>query len=449
MEHLKFSIQNFMRISAVEIDADGDLTILTGDNDQGKSACIKAIRALFGGKKFIPDNPIKDGENEAVITGEVNNMIATVKIKRKEDGGYQSTWKLQSKDGAIYNSPIERLAAFIGKELLDPEEFLHMESKKQLETLLKIVDIKVDTERLKAISGLPEVKEDENPIVTINNVYNQLYDSRRMVNRDLERTRKTLESMGKVEKAEPVSVVELVAEKERLEAENEEIDSKWADVIEQRNLVNDIGNNINRIEEQIRILQAQLEEEKENLQAQEEQLAKMEEEACILEKHDLTDINARIASADETNRKAQKYADWLKQKEELEKYQAESQSYTERLDAIKAYKEELIANAKFPVPGLGFDENGVTYKGQPLKTCVSASDQFIVSFAIAANQNPRPSIILMENAEKCGKAKRDLIRKLSAHYGIKTIIEVFSESRDAEGIVIEDGRVAKVNKAVS
>ncbi len=433
----------------MEIDAEEELTILTGDNDQGKSACIKAARALFGGQKFIPDNPIRDGEKESVITGEVNNMIATLTITRKDNGGYRSTWKLKSKDGATYNSPREKLAAFVGKELLDPEEFLRMDSKKQLDALLKIVDIKIDEERLKCISGLEEIKQHDNPIATINNVYNHIYDTRRMVNRDLERTKKALEVMGKVDPAEPVSVTDLVTEKERLQEENRAINAKFEAIENQKNIISETEERINQINEQIKALQEQLKGEKHQLSQEQKNLEKLETEAADLEKHDLTNINLKIVQADETNRKAQKYKEWTDASHERDGCQVESEALTEKLNAIAEYKKELIQNTQFPVKGLGFDENGVTYKGKPLKTCASASEQFVVSFAIAANQDPQPSIILMENAEKCGKAKRNLIKKLSAHYGIKTIIEMFSESKDAEGIVIEDGRVARINKAVS
>ena len=450
-ENYRFTIQNFMKLSVVEIDTDDNLTIITGGNDQGKSCTIKALRALFGGKKFIPDNPIRDGEAEAVITGEIGDIKATLKITRKEDGNFTSTLKLKSKDGATYSSPQEKLNAIIGREALDPEAFLRMDDQKQVETLLKTIDLKVDEEGLANITGIPRKNIPclSNPLDVIKWFYNELYDSRRLINRDLERAQKHLETLPEVEETQEVSTTELVAEKERLTAENQANQEKRD---EHQVLLDNIStkqDEIKNIEAEIERLQELLKQkrfEKDGLEFREFELAT---EIGALEDHDLTEINKKISEIDQTNQQAKTWKDRQRAIEDVEGYQKDSDTLTEKLEAVRRYKEELLTNAKFPVPGLGFGENGVTLNGKPFKTGVSASDQFVTSFAIAASQDPKPSIIIMENAEKCGQTKRDLIRKLSAKCGIKTIIEVFNESDDAEGIVIEDGHVKAVNKAVT
>ncbi|KKM84092.1 hypothetical protein LCGC14_1302800, partial [marine sediment metagenome] len=55
MKIKRLTIENFMRLVAVDITPKGNAIFITGKNAAGKSSLIKAIKALFQGKKYHPD----------------------------------------------------------------------------------------------------------------------------------------------------------------------------------------------------------------------------------------------------------------------------------------------------------------------------------------------------------------------------------------------------------
>ena len=69
MKIIKLTAENFMRLVAVEISPQGNAIMITGKNGAGKSSVMEAIKALFQGKKYHPDKPIRDGADHAEIIG--------------------------------------------------------------------------------------------------------------------------------------------------------------------------------------------------------------------------------------------------------------------------------------------------------------------------------------------------------------------------------------------
>lgn len=283
------------------------------------------------------------------------------------------------------------------------------------------------------------VVEGEEAIEAINEIYKAVFDERTAVNRDRDRAKNVLESMGVVEEVEAVSAAELVAEKERLEAENDKVDEAQQVVDEQRSFVQDVKANIARIEEEIKILQEQLKEEKQSLKDETANLTAMEEEFATLEKHNLAEINDKIATVDETNKKAQKWQDYQKAKQAAEEYEEESRGLTAKLEAIKQYRQDLVQNAKFPVEGLDFAADGVLYKGLPFEQA-SEAEKLMVSFAIAAEQHPDLKVVTIDGAERLDSEYLALIHKMAEEKDLQVWMTIVDNSGKV-GIVIEDGEV--------
>ena len=66
----KVEILNFKKLRLISIErSDEGVTIIGGDNAQGKSALLEAIRYLYGGKKMVSGDLIRDGAENGYITG--------------------------------------------------------------------------------------------------------------------------------------------------------------------------------------------------------------------------------------------------------------------------------------------------------------------------------------------------------------------------------------------
>lgn len=440
MKIVKLQAENIKKLKAVEISPDGNLIKITGKNEQGKSTVLDSIWWALGGTKNIQEEPIRRGEKTGTITLELGDssglggMIVTRTFTEK--GSYL---KVENKEGMGFKSPQNILDTLIGQLSFDPLAFAKSDSKRQVETLLKAVDIKVDTKKLLEISDV-EVKPKDNPIEMLEEARKTIFDERTVINRQADQAKKALEVMGHSEPVEKVSTKELFEEKEKLEAVNRENDGKRDLLCKMENNIGVAEYEVNDLLEEISRLQDKLTEKKENLAALKKSTADLKQEVDGLKDHDLTDINKRIDTADEQNEKAQKYQDHIKQKERVMEYAGQSEELTKRLNAIKAYKEELVSSTKFPIDGLNFANGGITYNGIPFEQA-SGAQKLQVSLAIAMALNPQLRVIRIDEGTWLDSDHMKIVEDMAKENDFQ--IWMVTPGEDGKvGVLIEDGMVA-------
>lgn len=60
---ISLEAENFKRLKAVRIEPNGNgITVISGNNANGKSSVLDAIQAAIGGKRATPEKPIRDGQ---------------------------------------------------------------------------------------------------------------------------------------------------------------------------------------------------------------------------------------------------------------------------------------------------------------------------------------------------------------------------------------------------
>jgi hypothetical protein len=436
MKILGLFAENFKKLKAVTIipGQEQNVVKITGGNEEGKTTVLEAIWAALGGKKFVPDVPIRTGEKKAIVSLDLGDLV----VNRKMTPSGESL-EVTNKDGAVYKSPQAILDKLISGLSFDPLAFVKMGKQTQVDTLLGVVDIKVDDERLKKISTVPRLPDSKNPLVKFKVAYDFIYNERTEVNRDLKKAKELLESLPPVDKTEPVSLVELVNEKESLEKINREN-------LEKRDVVNKQCAEVSELEANMKATEAQIKQLQETLKAQtvawtDASMAYNDALDSIseLKDEDLTDINERIAKADETNAKAKQYEQREVVKISVDQNQADSDRLTATLEAIKQYRQELLENAAFPVPGLSFGDDGITYEGLPLEQA-SSSRRLLISMSIAAALHPELKVVTIDEAEKLDAKKWQIVEDFAREHDLQVWATVVDTSGKV-GIVIEDGEV--------
>ena len=446
MKIVKLIAENVKKLKAIEIIPEGNVVKITGANEQGKTTVLDSIWWALGGTKGIQDQPIRTGEKKANIVIDLGDMIVTRKFT--ESG---STLEVKNPQGLKYPKPQDMLDKLIGKFSFDPLAFAKANKKEQVDTLLGIVDIQVDPEKLGTLAGVV-VNEGGNPLDTLNNVYKAVFEGRTAINRDRDRIKANYESkIGAVE-TEAVSISELVAEKERLDGENKtngkQVELYHDKLSEGRNIEakRDLATNeITRIKETLRIAteqHADLVTTLKSFNSSTETFAKI---INALTDNDLTDINTRISNADETNLKAQKWDAFKDAKHDYEVAQADSETYTSRLEAVKTYKNELMLAAKFPIEGLDFKNGGVFYQGLPFDQASSAQS-LTVSLSIAMAINPELRVIRINDGSLLDKKHMAIIDAMAKASDFQIFMEVVDESGQV-GIYIEDGEIKNMEVA--
>ena len=402
MKIISLETTNYKRAKHVEIipDPNGNLVIVAGKNGQGKSSVLDSIAAALGGanSKTTP-KPIRDGEDRAEIVLETEELTVT---RVFTPSGSRLT--LTSKDGAKYPKAQAKLDELVGKLSMDPLAFTLLDDKKQLAQLLDLVELPFDPEALEA-----ERK--------------QVFDERTAVNRRVKEFESALAQFG-----------ELPADLPSAEVSVSGLLSEYHEALNENEVLQRSQQFVESLQAEIEQLEEQLAKAKNDLS---EALASVDPNAKPI---DLTAIQAQIDGAEETNRLVRKAQERGALAFQFEAAKGQATSLTGKLDQIAQTKADGLAAAKFPVEGLGFTEEGVTYQGQPFKQASSA-EQIRVSMAMAIALNPTLRVIRIQDGSLLDSDSLSLVEETAREHDMQVWMEVVGDDIE-NAYTIVDGEVA-------
>lgn len=419
---VKLKTENVMRVSLVEVTPEGNLVIVGGKNGAGKSSVLTSIAAALGGADFIPDVPIRAGQERAEINIELDNLLVRRTFTPK--GSYLT---VTTKDGMRAQNPQEVLDKLVGKLSYDPMAFLL--DKNQGETLRKIAGLDF-TEWAKA-------RIDR-------------YAERTMVNRELTKANAALNTMtlyGDVP-AEPVELASILKE------QREAADKNAANANQRREaqeIVRDRDNAIERInkcQKEIESLERQLASVREIKATLETALAdlrvrdqKASEVLAGLKDEDLSKFTEMLHRAQNLNARINANAARAKAVVLRDGLQIKVETLTREIETLDAAKEKRLREAAYPVEGLTLSADGaVLFKGIPLNQC-STRDQLLVSTAIGAALNPKLRIMLIRRGNDLDSDGLKALNDWAEKNDFQIWLERVSEN-EKPTVLIEDGHVA-------
>lgn len=404
MKIISLTAENVKRLKAVHIEPDGTLQVVTGRNAQGKSSVLDAIWLALGGGAAMRDTakPVRDGEESASVTLDLGDLVVTRTWKKGA-----TTLDVRNAEGAKFGSPQTMLDALVGRLSFDPLAFTKLSDREQVKALLELVDLDVDLDALAA--------ERE-----------RLYDARTEVGRQ----GKALGDVPAIDDSLPKteqSASELLAKIQRAHDHNREVEAR-------RNQRTDMEARADAIARQIKALQEELEDV-------EAQVAEAKAYLKANSGHDTTSLEADLANIEERNaaiRANNAAKERLKAKADLTQ---QYNKYTEQIEALDNKRDKALAKAKFPVDGLGFTDEGVTYQGVPFSQA-SAAEQIKVSLAMAMALNPKLKVIRIMDGSLLDADSMKAIAKMAEASDYQVWVERVADGSDV-GVVIEDGEVAK------
>jgi hypothetical protein len=423
MKIIKLTAENVKRLKAVEITPEGNLVIVGGLNDQGKSSTLDSIAMAFGGKKYIPAMPVRKGEKKARIVAETEDLIVT-RTMTEEGGG---TLKVSSKDGKYYQSPQAILDALTGQLTFDPLAFSRMKPEKQLETLKQLV-------------GLDFTNFETNR--------NALYVERTDINREEKQLVGALDSMSSYDDApaKEVSVAELMEELEKRRVHNRKIETEKRTLNDyERNTalenkkIEEIGEQIKDLQARISGLQKRKYELKLSIASHYEIEAVKRKEIGTMIEADTQEIIDQISSAENINQQVRANREIAKVTQQVEELRIKSQTITDKINAIDTEKEKQLSEAKFPIAGLSFDENGVLYNGIPFDQ-LSSSKKLEISVSMGFTMNPELRVLLIKDGPFLDEGNLKLLAEMAEKEDAQVWIERVGEGQEVS-VIIEDGSI--------
>ena len=401
MKIIKFTAENLKRLRAVEITPDGTVQVITGRNAAGKSSVLDAIWLALGGGAASKSTakPIRDGQDRASVQLDLGDLVV-----RRAWVGDKTTLTVTAADGAKYSSPQGVLDSLVGRLSFDPLEFTRLSAGNQVAALLDIVDIGVD------IGELAANRE-------------RAYSERTEIGRQVKSFEGQLAGFGEPIEGVPdveVSVSELLAQYRQADDANRAHQTALRDQARETGRVTSLRSQLAAAEQNLAVAQSLLD--------------------ASPEIPDLDYIQAQIDSAEDVNAGVRANAARDQVLWGLAKVRGESDQLTRAIAAIDQAKADALAGATFPVDGLGFDDNGVTYRGVPFSQASSA-EQIRVSLAMAMSLNPKLRVIRILDGSLLDADNMALIAGMAAAGDYQVWIERVSDDTGV-GVVIEDGQVA-------
>lgn len=391
---------NYKRLKAVRIDPDGHVVNITGRNAQGKSSILDAISAALSGAsaKNTP-RPVRDGEDSAEIIVTTDDVTVTRTFKNGK-----TAVKVTNPDGSAYPKPQEKLNSMLGKLSLDPIAFTALSDREQLNALLDLVDLPFDPAK---------VAEQRAEVFALRT------DANREV-KDLQAQANAFDPAEYAGLPEAEVVVADLVEEYRAGVDNNESYSRAAEAVR-------------RAEIRVADLEAEL------IRAKQAAAAATATYEAHPEPVNLDDVKARLDLAEVTNRAIREKAAYSALVARLTASKAKVEALTEEIATIDAYKAEGLAKAVFPVDGLGFDTDGVTFGGVPFKQASSA-EQLRVSLGMAIALNPELRVIRIQDGSLLDAESLALISETAEANDYQVWIETVSNG-DGIGWLIEDGEL--------
>ena len=412
----KLEIENVKRIKAVKIEPTANgLTIVGGNNNQGKTSVLDSIAWALGGEKYRPSKAQRDG---STIPPTLHIVMSNgLVVERK---GKNSSLKVTDPSGnkggqQLLNEFVEQLA-------LDLPKFIESSGKEKAQTLLKIIGVGDQLDVL-------DRKEKE------------LYNNRLTIGQIADRKKKFADEQPYYPDApkELIYPSDLIKQQQEILARNGENQRKRDRLNEITMNKHRVFDDIGRLDEQITTLQKQ----KEQLTEEYNQAVRDEETArkTVLELQDesTAELEASLANIEEINRKVRANLDKDKAEEDALDYRNQYNSLTAEIDKTRREKTDLLQSAELPLPELSVKDGELIYKGQQWDN-MSGSDRLKVSTAIVRKLNPKCGFVLLDKLEQMDLDTLQEFGQWLEQEGLQAIATRVSTG-DECSIIIEDGYV--------
>lgn len=416
---LSLTIENVMRVKAVRLkfDPKGELKILGGGNGQGKTSVLKALGMALGGGAAQVDEPIRKGQKGAKVIVDLDAFTVTRNWTSK--GTYLT---VKSKDGRAWPSPQSMLDGLFSSLGFDPLAFAEkMSSKEQADTL-------------KALVGIDFTALDAR--------HKEIFDERTIVSRDVKTYRGQLVGLPEVEAPEAeVSISELATQITDANQSNLErsraMAAKAVQVTGAATMKKSAADK--------REAAAELLEEADECDVMVKRYVIDAEAITVSDEIDTGPIRDRIDKAEATNAAVRQKQARAKVIGRLAAATEQVDDLTSQLNAIDAEKENTLAAAEFPVPGLGFDETGVTFNNLPFSQAGNA-EKLRVSVAIGLKGDKSGlKLATIDDGERLDLDGLKLITEEIAKVGGSVLMARVSEG-DECSCIIEDGEIAEAKE---
>lgn len=403
----RLEIENVKRIKAVKIEPSATgLTIVGGNNNQGKTSVLDAIAWALGGNKYKPSQAQREGSQVPPTLKIVmsNGLI----VERK---GKNASLKVIDPNGQKGGQQL--LDSFVEELAINLPKFMDSTPKEKAETLLQIIGVGNQLAEL-------ELKEKE------------LYNNRHAIGVIADQKEKFAKEQEYYPDApkELVSIAELIQQQQAILAKNGENARKRQNVATIKMQYENAESAVDRLKQEL----AKAIDERDKFK---QDLAIAQKDAMKLHDESTAEIESNIQQIDDINRKVRANLDKEKAEEDAKEIRQQYNALSVEIEEVRKQKRDLLTNADLPLGGLSVDEGELLYLGQRWDN-MSGSQQLQVATAIVRKLKPECGFVLIDKLEQMDQVTLKEFGSWLEQEGLQAIATRVSTG-DECSIIIEDG----------
>ena len=426
-----FEAEKVKRIKAVQFKPTANgLTIIGGNNAQGKTSVLDAIAWVLGGAKFEPTSAGYNGEQPNVIAKLSNGLTV-------ERFGKNSSLRVIDENGN--RSGQELLNSFIEELALDLPKFMRSTSKEKAKIVLGILGIE---DRLDAIRKKINAAYDERTVVGRLADCKKAYADELPYHDDVpdeeistdaltDRYKNALEFNDNLENEKS----ELRKSISKMQSSKEELEEKQSSIPEKIKIAKQ---QILKWESELEFTNAEIDSVNEQISNKKALLKDKEENFKLL---DISEFKSELNKTAEINVKVRENVAKKKALLEAREGQDAYNKLTEQVEQFRGEEMALLDNAKFPLKGLSIVGSELAYNGQAWD-CMSGAEQLIVACSIVRALKPNCGFVLMDKLEALDLTTLKEFNDWLIEQNLQVIATRVSKGNECS-IIIEDGKVAE------
>ena len=408
--------ENVKRIKAVALTpSPTGLTIVGGNNNQGKTSVLDALAWALGGDRFRPDAAQRDG---AVAPAHLKVRLSNgVVVERKGKNA-----SLTVTDPTGRRSGQQLLNAFVEPLALDLPRFMEATDKEKADILLLIIGIGTELHTRDM-----EIKA--------------LYDKRTFTGQLAAQKKHFAEELISYPDApeKPVSASDLIRQQQDILARNSENQRKRNQLDKLIDEKNQLNFTLRDLDEKIEDLKEEYKQTQAKFTDLENQIFQARKSAAQLQDESTAELEASIRDIEEINQKVRANLEKSRAEDEAARYASDYDKLTEAIAQKRADRMALLNGADLPLPELSVEDGALTYKGKHWRD-MSGSDQLRVAAAIVRRLNPDCGFVLLDKLEQMDMATLQEFSAWLETEHLQAIATRVSTGSECQ-IIIEDGMV--------
>ena len=413
---LSLEAENVKRVRAVKVEPTAaGLTIIGGDNNQGKTSVLDALAWALGGDRFRPSQAAREGS--AVPPYLKVTLSDGIIVERK---GKNSALTVTDPSGKKAGQQL--LNAFIEPLALDLPRFMQMNDREKADTLLQIIGV-------------------GDQLVVLEHKEQELYNKRHAIGQIADQKAKYAKEQAFWPDApkDLISASDLIAQQQDILARNGENQRKRA-------MVEIIARQVETLQAKVSDLALQLNTAQDELAAKSADLETARKSAEQLHDESTEELERSIRDIETINAKVRDNLNREKAEEDARGYREQYDALTAELEKTRQAKRNLLDGAHLPLPGLGVEDGALTYQGQRWDN-MSGSDQLRVATAIVRCLKPQCGFVLLDKLEQMDMTTLREFGAWLESEGLQAIATRVSTGGECS-IIIEDGYVQGAERPV-